>query len=123
MLVHVFGATSSPSCAVFCLAQTAEQLGVESNSTTSEVIKNFNDRLTSCDLTDEIITFVKHLRELLKLGGFRLTKSTFTSKPVFDSIPEHNKAKTMFNFDLCEPLKKRVLGGSWNVTTMTFGIS
>ena len=72
MLVHVFGATSSPYCAGFCLAQTVKQFGVKFNSATSEVIKNdfyVDNCLTSCDSTDEAITLVKQLRELIKIGG------------------------------------------------------
>jgi len=39
MLVHVFGATSSPSCASFCLIQAAEDNADEFDEVTLETVK------------------------------------------------------------------------------------
>jgi len=41
MLVHVFGATSSPSCASFCLIQAAEDNAGEFEVTVEMVKRNF----------------------------------------------------------------------------------
>jgi len=39
MLVHVFGTTSSPSCASFCLIQAAEDNADEFDEVTLETVK------------------------------------------------------------------------------------
>lgn len=73
MLVHVFGATSSPCCAAFCLKQTATQFGTGFNAKTSAVINNdfyVDDCLTSTDSVCDAIQLVDELRRLLKMGGF-----------------------------------------------------
>jgi len=41
MLVHVFGATSSPNCASFCLIQAAEDNADEFEVTVTTVKRNF----------------------------------------------------------------------------------
>ncbi|KAJ8352164.1 hypothetical protein SKAU_G00236400 [Synaphobranchus kaupii] len=64
MVVHLFGATSSPSCANFTLRQTAEDgRGTSSPSTVKTVLNNFyvDDCLTSTSKEQEAITLVKDL--------------------------------------------------------------
>lgn len=56
MVVHLFGATSSPSCANFCLRKTAEDWkGYFSEETVNTVLKNF--------YVDDCLTSVKSLKE------------------------------------------------------------
>ena len=75
MLVHLFGATSSPACASFALRQTAHDFGSNDNQAVVEIaLKNFyvDDCLASFNLESEAVK-VKH--ELVQL----LRKEVFTS--------------------------------------------
>ena len=81
MLVHIFGATSSPCCANKALKQTAEdnksRLSPEAVKT---IQRNFyvDDLLKSVATTESAITLANQLVGVLKEGGFRLTKFTAT---------------------------------------------
>ncbi|XP_071490096.1 uncharacterized protein [Diadema antillarum] len=77
MTVHLFGATSSPSCAGFALRKTAEDaLGQFNKEVIDTVLNNFyvDDCLKSVKCRDDAMSLVENLRCLLAQGGFRLTK-------------------------------------------------
>ena len=77
MEVHLFGATSSPSCSNFALKRTA---GDNKGEFTEEVVKtverNFyvDDCLKSVKSAENAIEVVDQLRSILSKGGFPLTK-------------------------------------------------
>ncbi|XP_052697355.1 uncharacterized protein LOC128175621 [Crassostrea angulata] len=65
MVVHLFGATSSPSCANFCLRKTAQDWkGYSSEETVNTVLKNFyvDDCLKSVKSVNEAVILVKDLQ-------------------------------------------------------------
>ena len=73
MLVQLFGATSSPSCASLCLKKTAlDNLDQFDEETIKTVNRNFyiNDCLESVYMADKAVRFSSQLRELLSRGGF-----------------------------------------------------
>ena len=77
IVVHLFGATSSPSCANFCLNQTAHEFGHLYPSMIAEaVLHNFyaDDCLVSISTDKEALTMQQKLTELLARRGFQLTK-------------------------------------------------
>ena len=77
MLVHLFGAASSPSCANFALRQTAEDNKENFDPVTVETVKrNFyvDDCLKSVESEEQAIQLQSELRQLPARGGFRLTK-------------------------------------------------
>ena len=77
MNVHVFGATSSPTCVSFCLRQVAQEFGHMHQPLTSEIVKhNFyvDDCLFSCESETEAINLVQDLVKMLSRAGFRLRK-------------------------------------------------
>ncbi|XP_043193363.1 uncharacterized protein LOC122365846 [Amphibalanus amphitrite] len=77
MTVHLFGATSSPSCANYALRRTSEDFGGLFGEQAQKVIKqNFyvDDCLRSDETEDEAIEVAGDLRSLCRLGGFNLTK-------------------------------------------------
>ena len=77
MKVHLFGATSSPSCAGFALRKTAEDHQNEYDRDVIDTVqKNFyvDDCLKSVKTKEAAIKLIEDLRQLLKEGGFRLTK-------------------------------------------------
>ena len=77
MVKQLFGATSKPSVANFCLRKTAQLHQEEFNE---EVIGTVNrnmyvdDMMKSTSTTKKAISLASQLRTLLEKGGFRLTK-------------------------------------------------
>ena len=77
MRVHVFGATSSASCANYALRRTAVDNIKEFSKDIIETPKqNFyvDDMLKSKENVNESIVFIKEIKRLCQLGGFNLTK-------------------------------------------------
>ena len=77
MKVHLFGATSSPSVANYCIKRTAEQNKENSSAEAIDSILRslyMDDLLKSVSTTEQAIQLVHEVSELLAKGGFRLTK-------------------------------------------------
>ena len=77
MLVHILEATLFPCCATYRMRQSAVQFGFNFDPAISEVINRdfyVDHCLTSADSVQSAIALVQGLRELLSLGGFRITK-------------------------------------------------
>ena len=77
MMVHLFGSTSSPSCASFGLRKTAQDNARNfGHEVVDTVLKNFyvDDCLKSVKFTEVAVELRKDLCALLSRGGFRLTK-------------------------------------------------
>ena len=128
MNVHLFGGTSSPSVAGYCLRRTAEdnedRFGPEVLNT---VKRNFyvDDCLKSVKEASAAITLAKSLRDTLAAGGFRLTKWLSNNKEVIQAIPESERAPSVLDLDLDKdrlPIE-RTLGMQWCVETDTFGFT
>ena len=126
MLVHLFGATSSPSCASFCLRKTAADQASDFQPETSETVnKNFyvDDLLKSVPTPEEAITLKDELKEMLQRGGFNLTKWSSNNKEVRLTITDDEKAKSLKNLSLDEDLpNERALGVLWDVNEDKFRI-
>ena len=74
MQVHLFGATSSPSCACFTLQRTAEDHKDEFDEETVKTVdKNFyvDDCLKSTSSVEKAKRLATQLLEILAKGGFR----------------------------------------------------
>eukprot|EP00057_Strongylocentrotus_purpuratus_P002697 XP_003725052.1 PREDICTED: uncharacterized protein LOC100888496 [Strongylocentrotus purpuratus] len=123
MTVHLFGATSSPSCASYALRKTAND---NKDTLPENVIKtvqeNFyvDDCLKSVPTTKEAVELVGDLCDLLQKGGFRLTKWMSNELEVLSSIPEPERAKSIVNLDLDDLPIERTLGVLWNVSSDSF---
>ena len=123
MNVHVFGATSSPTCAYFCLCQVARELGHMHQPLTSEIAKyNFyvDDCLFSCKSETEAINVVQDLVKMLSRAGFRLRKWLSNSKRVLEAIPESERPKDLGCHEFESFLATRVLGVQWKYQTDEF---
>lgn len=111
MLVHIFGATSSPTCANFALNKVADDHRDNFNSaeTIKTVKSNFyvDDCLKSCGTEAEAKELAKDLKALLSKGGFNLTKWSSNSREVVDAIPEEDRS----------------VGVYWEVATDQFGFA
>lgn len=125
MNVHLFGATSSPSCASYALRKTAEDAkGVMSPEAVDTVLRHFyvDDCLKAVETSEEAINLVQELSALCTRGGFRLTKWVSNSKKVLACIPEEERAPEVKDLDLGHntlPLE-RALGVQWCTETDRF---
>ena len=123
MLVHLFGATSSPSCVGFCLRKVAEEFEGEFDPETIQIIRrNFyvDDCLKSVQDTEKAIQLIKELCQILARRSFRLTKFVCNDVKVLSSIPESERAQSIVSLDLDELPVERALGVEWNVKEDTF---
>ncbi|KAI2646060.1 Transposon Tf2-9 polyprotein [Labeo rohita] len=125
MLVHLFGAVSSPSCANYALKKTAEDNeGRVGKEVLNTIRRNFyvDDCLTSLPDEDAAISLIQDLRAVCATGGFRLTKWTSNNRSVLASIPNEEKAKEVKELDLDKdklPVE-RALGIQWSTEADSF---
>ncbi|XP_077978766.1 uncharacterized protein LOC144434185 [Glandiceps talaboti] len=126
MKVHIFGATSSPSCANYALKRTAEDSKKCYRPEVTNTIQNnfyVDDMLKSVSTNEQGVSLFRDLTKICKQGGFRLTKWISNHRPVLESIPEEERAKEVKNLDLDQdnlPME-RALGMCWDVETDKFG--
>lgn len=118
MMVHIFGATSSPSCANYALRRTAEENRSKSSpEAVSTVLENFyvDDCLKSVATETQGMELYTDLTELCSGGGFHLTKWTSNSRALLSFIPEHERAKDVRDLNLNHDLlpMERALGVLW----------
>ncbi|TWW55967.1 hypothetical protein D4764_09G0010170 [Takifugu flavidus] len=117
MTVHIFGATSSASCASYALRRTAEDhKGGFSADAVNTVLNNFfvDDLLKSVDTETNAIQLYKELKALCAAGGFNLTKWSSNSRAVRAHIPEGEMAKGVKDLDLEDLPLERALGVHWS---------
>ena len=115
MVKHLFGATSSPSIANFCLQKTVELHGREFEADTVETVKRnmyVDDLMKSKSTKEEAIVLVSHFRELQEVV-FHLTKC-YSNERVLATIPESERAKSVVNLDLEKLPTETALGLKWN---------
>ncbi len=121
MRVHLFGATSSPSCSCYALRRTAED---EINDTTPEAAQTpftLMIALNQWQLKNKQ-SFISDIRVLCNRGGFHLIKWTTNSRTVLSSIPEEERATDVKDLDLESGLllMERALGILWCTENDTF---
>ena len=125
MLVHLFGATSSPSCANFALRQCAED-------NEKQFCRETIEKLLHCFYVDDCLVLISSEEEAVALyqdlvcicakGGFKLTKWMSNRRAVMAAIPENQRAKGIKNLDLDHNLLpvERVLGVQWCIQSDDF---
>lgn len=125
MVVHLFGATSSPSCANYALRKTAQDYkGLYNTEVINTVLKNFyvDDCLKSVKTVTEASSLLCDLQDLLMRGGFHITKWISNSREVMTYIPVSRRAKEVKDLDLENdtlPID-RALGVQWCVENDVF---
>lgn len=123
MAVHLFGATSSPSCAGFCLRKAADEFESEYDQDTLATIRrNFyvDDCLKSIPDVEKAIRLVGELCDLLAKRSFHLTKFVSNSLEVLSSIPEKELSPSVVSLDFDALPVERALGIHWNVKDDVF---
>ena len=126
MSVHLFGATSSPTCASFALKKAIEESKVTNgNQLAATMQRSFyvDDCLTSTETEKEAVTLVENIRAACQRGGFRLTKWLSNNKNVLYSIPADERAAEVRSLDLEDNSlpTERALGVLWSSENDTFG--
>ena len=119
MRTHVFGAKSSPCCAAFALRMTAtDNLSGADDETIQTVMRNVyvDDICRSCESVEKTINLVSQLCELLKGGGFYVTKFLSNNKHVLSSIPQEDLASDI-DLDECRLPSQKALGVFWDAAT------
>jgi hypothetical protein len=123
MTVHLFGATSSPSCCNYALKKTADDHAVECcTDTVATVHNNFSvdDCLKSVSNECCAIQQVQELSDLLHEGGFHLTKWMSNSERVMATIPHKERAATIKDLDFSTLMIERALGVQWDLVSDSF---
>ena len=121
--VHLFGATSSPSCAQFGLLQSANDQAEEfAEPVRNLVLKNFcmDDCLFSVPSVDEGIRLIREVSSLLRNREFNLTKWCSNSQSILKSVPEEKRAKSVVELKDDQGSYERVLGMQWNLSEDLF---
>ena len=119
LLVHLFGANSSPSVAQYALQQTAENSNCDSVKST--ILKNFyvDDLLKSYSSSEIASQQLPEVIDALAQGGFRLTAFNSNSPEVLNSLasdPRSSSVALASNED-----SSRTLGLIWNIREDTLG--
>ena len=113
MRVHLFGATSSPSCASFALRQAAKEFGPEFEPYIASAIEEsfyLDDFLISVPNIEIGIEIIKGVKTLLYRAGFRLTKWFSNRQEIMDAIPEAERSQSFMINAIQGNTKERVLG-------------
>ena len=94
---HIFGAKHSPNCTNFVLQKTAKDNIRKFPDAVQAVLDKFyiDNYLDSLETPHEALIRAKNLVELLKLGGFKLTKFIKITPHSFDEIDNNDQ--------LCQP--------------------
>ena len=103
MKAHLFGSTSSPSCANFALRKTATDFeGHFSEEVINTVLRNVyvDDWLKSVRTTGEAISLVSDIQAVLKEGGFHISKWVSNNRKVMRSILTLDRAAEIKDLDL-----------------------
>ena len=128
MTVHLFGATSSPSCANFALKQAANDFEGEYGGEAANFIRNdfyVDDGLKSVSTVTSAIELVNNVKAMCHQGGFNLHKFMSNNKDVIKCIPDSDRAEGVKEIDLdldTLPLE-RTLGVQWCVESDSFEFS
>ncbi|XP_070549367.1 uncharacterized protein [Ptychodera flava] len=124
MKVHIFGATSSPSCANYALRKCADK---SCDPNVKDTIDNnfyVDDMLKAVPNKTEGQVLAKRLIDTCNKGGFRLTKWISNDCSVLETIPEEERAKEVKRLDLQRDSlpSEQALGMQWNVQADVLGL-
>ena len=118
LLVHVFGAKSSPSCANFALKYTAQSCPEGLSEVKSAILDSFyvDDLLKSGDEEEKVIENAHQIVSHLKDNGFELTNFVSNSRLFLKEFPEEKLSKEIKSLDMSsDPLpNEKALGVIWN---------
>ena len=120
MKVHLFGATSSPSCATYALRRAAEDSREHfKQETVDTVLQNFyvDDLLKSVPSAEKAKQLIVNITAICQTGGFHLLKWATNSRKLLTFIPVEERTKEIKELNLdCDKLPtERALGLQWGI--------
>ena len=119
MLVHIFGAKDSVTCAIHALQQTARDHHQDFDPLTFwTILYSFyvDDLLKSYSSEALAITMIQELIACTRRGGFHLTKWMSNSKRVLESLPP-SEISPKLTFELDSSNVERALGILWDINS------
>ena len=127
MTTHLFGATSSPACAMSALNKVADQYEDMFGSEAANFIRRdfyVDDGLTSTTDPESTVQLVKNTIDMCSSGGFELHKFTSNCPEVVAGIPEARRAKSLEHVDISDrTIVEQTLGIKWNLREDCFYIN
>ena len=123
MTRHVFGLTSSPSCAAYALKRTADDMAAGIAAAAVRAAQRdfyVDDLLTSVPTCAEAKSLVDDVKELVRRGGFNLTKWTSNRSQVVKHLHPDDLRSSSGLVPLYSP-HERALGLQWRTDSDTFG--
>ena len=115
MLVHVFGATSSPTTCLFALQKTALDNNESFPIASPLVFSRFyvDNYLDSFDSEDDAVKIISELKHLLKRGGLNLIKWMSSNRRVLATVPPNERAAPTVDLHRDNLPCEKTLGLSW----------
>ncbi|CAL8128201.1 unnamed protein product [Orchesella dallaii] len=119
MLVMIFGATSSPSSAIFVKNKNAQQYLTEYPDACRAIQDDFyvDDCLTGADKDEEASKLREDITYVNQQGGFHIKKWISNSKSVMDTIPVELRlhgGRVFTGISTAREAEERVLGLWWD---------
>ena len=121
---HIFGSTSSPAVANFCLKYAASQASKSNELGKSFLNDSFyvDDGITSTETPSEAISTLNQAISILKLYNVRLHKISSNNKEVLSSFPESERAEGWQHLENVGLPTQRTLGIQWEAEKDVFVI-
>ena len=126
MTRHLFGATSSPSCANYALHRTAEDFGDAHPPEVKKTLRRsfyVDDVCQSTTSEASAVELAKDLKQLCSMGGFNLTKFNSNSDEVLKALPEEDRSKSSPQLGQEARPNERVLGVLWDTEADQIGFN
>ena len=125
MKVHVFGKTSSPAVANFCLRKTADVGEQEFGSDAKDFVYNnfyVDEGLKSVANPTEVIDLLTHTRAMLATANLHLHKIASSHPEVTHAFPTKDQASDLrdLDFSLDTVPVQRALRALWDISANSF---
>ena len=101
------------------MQHAAKDNGKDDANLVKAVQRNFymDDVLKSVTTPKESIETYQKVKEILRIGGFNLTKRITSDEQVKSQIPEVDRSTKVVKTFKAEPQSSSILGLNWNVET------
>lgn len=121
MQVVTFGATCSPSTALYVLNENASRFENQFPVAVDAICHRHyvDDMLTSVDTEEEAIQLANDVRYIHHQGGFHMRNWVSNSSAVLEALGENPKSEKSMEMN-AELAMERVLGMWWNTTSDAF---
>ena len=128
MTTHLFGAISSPACAMYALNATAEKYAGKHGQEAADFVRGsfyVDDGLISVSDADAAVRIARSTIDLCADGGFRLHKFVSNDQSVIARLPPDSvsKDKTSVDVSLHHPTYEQALGVKWDTEMDTLHIN